>query len=74
MARDGSRNILHNSESFSMMHVSMDIWTLSKWENGVIYGMKLLFLFERVYEVAFFRISEVFFNTSCDFTKGTTLC
>ena len=69
MARDGSRNILHNSESFSM-----DIWTLPNWGNGVIYGMKLLFLFESVYEVAFFRISEVFFNTSRDFTKGTTLC
>ena len=60
-----------------MMRVSMDILLLliakvGKW--GDLWDEAVVSLFESVYEVAFFRISEVFFNISCEFTKEITLC
>ena len=60
-----------------MLHVSMHILLLliakvGKW--GDLWDEAVVYLLESVHEVAFFRISEVFFNTSCEFTKGITLC
>ena len=60
-----------------MMRVSMDLLLLliakvGKW--GDLWDEAVVSLFESVHEVAFFRISEVFFNISCEFTKEITLC
>ena len=60
-----------------MLHVSMHILLLliakvGKW--GDLWDEAVVSLLESVHEVTFFRISEVFFNTSCEFTKGITLC